>query len=338
MSAKKQVAINGFGRIGRAFFRHYCELLYQGYELPFEVVAINDCGDPAVLTHLLEYDTHHGRAGTHVMELLSAVSMSGHSDVIDNHWRDLGVDILLECSGQYRNRAALSRQIDLGGVERVMLAAPAYDALDHMVVYGVNHDQLLPAHRMISNASCTTNALAVVLTPLLKQCQIEQLWVTEVHGYTRDQTLLDHAHRDPRRARSAAHNMIPTQTKGLNIIGDILPELQGRVQGYSMRVPLPVGACLDITITLKKCAYAKAPTIEEVNTLFADHQSDLLGYNDQPLVSSDFIGRTESVIFDATQTRLMGDQLKILAWFDNEWGYSRRLLDLLLFVFSTASK
>lgn len=324
MSAKKRVAINGFGRIGRAFFRNYCERVARGKDLPFEVVAINDREDPVILRHLLQYDSSYGQADLEALECLEAVQFTRFGTPNESQWGRGSIDYLLECSGSYRQREALEQHLQ-AGAKKVLLGAPAFDELDRMVVYGVNHDQLYSGDCLVSNASCTTNALAITLTALMADYSIEQLWVTEIHGYTSDQNLLDHAHRDPRRARSAAHNMIPTQTKGLDVIDRILPDLTGRVTGYSMRVPLPLGACLDMTLRL---GGGVTPTVAEINRLFKDREGALLGYCDQPLVSGDFIGRSESAVFDATQTRVMGDSIKIAVWFDNEWGYSNRLLDL----------
>lgn len=325
--SKKRIALNGFGRIGRACFRAYFHRQAQGQLLPFEFVHVNDLEDRAILSHLLAYDTTYGRACPETVATFDGMMFSSESQLSKLEWLSSNVDWVIECTGAFRTHDALAYHLEQGA-KGVLLGAPAHDDVDRMVVYGVSHERLTESDRIISNASCTTNAMSVLLKALLDLVRIKQMSVTEIHGYTSDQCLLDHAHRDPRRARSATQNMIPTQTMGLTIVDQILPELEGKISGYSMRVPVSNGACLNLTIELEH----EAPTVQQINEYIKSVSGPLLGYNEAPLVSSDFVGRSESVVFDATQTRVHGKTLNLLAWFDNEYGYANRLLDLITYL------
>ena len=322
-----RVAINGFGRIGRALFRAYVSRELRAEPLPFELVQVNDCNAATQLQHLLKYDSTYGPASPEILSAFNQLALTRSEQIEETVWQD--IDYLLECTGSHRTPAQLKHHLQQGA-SRVLLSAPPKQPLERMVVYGVNHTDLHPSDRLVSNASCSTNAAAVALSVLSQlSLQPEQVWINEIHGYTIGQTLLDSAHEDPRRARSATQNIIPTPTLGLDVLGQIMPTLQGRVESTSIRVPVSIGACLHLTVQLPQSC-----SVETLNAYFAQahqQQPSLLGYCDEPLVSSDFIQRSESAIFDATQTRSMGKTVKMVVWFDNEWGYSNRLLDLLTF-------
>ncbi len=328
-----RVGLNGFGRIGRSFVRVLMAQMQAGQPPAFELVAINDLGDPQDLLYLARFDSTHGpapmalslddecrlRFGNQAPRLLQ------HREPESIPWGDLGVSLVLECTGEFRSYTDVARHLDAGAA-RVILGAVPFDHADAVVVYGVNHDTLMPDAAIISAASCTTHAIAPLLALADDHWGIEHVLMKEVHAYTSDQNLLDHVHRDPRRGRAAAQNIIPTTSSAVSAIQDVLPNLRGRISGGSIRVPTLNVAMVDLTLRLR--SLPDLATLTEIIAEAARRQPRLIGYNDQPLVSVDFNGRPQSCVFDATQTRILGDMVRIVAWYDNEWGYAHRLLDL----------
>lgn len=326
MSTK--VAINGFGRIGRLFLRAVAK---QGAAI--EVVAVNDLTDAATLAHLLKYDSVHGvwpGEITHTDDTLTfegkTIKVLSAPDVKTLPWRELEADVVVECTGRFTERAQASLHLDQGA-RKVLISAPAKDP-DITVVVGVNDADYDPArHHIISNASCTTNCLAPAVKVLSDSFGIEQGFMTTVHAYTNDQRILDLPHKDLRRARAAALSVIPTSTGAAKAIGLVLPELKGKLDGFALRVPVPDGSAVDLVLTLKQEA-----TAEEINAAFkAAAEGPLAGvlrYTDEPLVSSDIVGDPHSSIFDSALTMVMGRQVKVVLWYDNEWGFSSRMVDL----------
>ena len=321
-----RIAINGFGRIGRNILR---ALYTQHYREEIQVVAINDLGDSAINAHLLKYDSVHGIFDGTVEAQADALLVNGdHISVTairnpsDLPWRDQQIDIVFECTGLFTDRSKAAAHIS-AGARKVIISAPAKGA-DATVVYGVNHDILRQSHQIISNASCTTNCLAPVAQVLHRELGIESGLMTTIHAYTNDQNLTDVYHSDPYRARSATQNMIPSKTGAAEAVGLVLPELAGKLTGMAVRVPVINVSLVDLTVQLKREASA-----EEVNELLrhASQHSKILGYNTLPLVSSDFNHNPLSSIFDANHTKASGKLLKVLAWYDNEWGFSNRMLD-----------
>lgn len=323
------VAINGFGRIGRNILRAY----YARPELAdhMQIVAINDLGDPAINAHLLEFDTAHGRFDHPVVAEAAAIRVAGDAIAVYSErepenlpWAELGIDVVFECTGRFTDRAAAARHL-AAGAQRVLVSAPTKGA-DATVVFGVNHDDLSPADRVVSNASCTTNCLAPVAQVLHRTVGIETGLMTTVHAYTNDQSLSDAYHPDPYRARAAAQSMIPTSTGAASAVGLVLPELQGRLDGLAVRVPTLNVSLVDLTFTA-----ARDTSVEEVNAIMrAAAQEDphgVLVVNDRPLVSIDFNHDSHSANFDANHTRVAGRLVKVLCWYDNEWGFSNRMLD-----------
>ncbi len=326
-----RVAINGFGRTGRAAFRAAHERLND-----IEWVAINDLAEPALLAHLLAHDTVYGPFPGHV-ELGEgtlvvdgrAIATPSQRDPAGLPWGELDVDVVIESSGHFRSREDALKHLD-AGARKVIISAPAKDP-DVTVALGVNfHDIYDPErHAIISNASCTTNCLAPVAKVLHEGIGIRHGQMTTVHAYTGDQMLLDGPHKDYRRARSAACNLVPTTTGAAKALGLVVPELAGKLQGYAVRVPVPTGSLVDLTVEVER------PTsVEEVNELFASTAdrgllSGILSYSEEPLVSSDIVKSPYSAIFDAGLTSVVdGTQVKVVAWYDNEWGYSNRLVEL----------
>ncbi|MDR0996565.1 MAG: type I glyceraldehyde-3-phosphate dehydrogenase [Zoogloeaceae bacterium] len=331
-----KVAINGFGRIGRCVFRAIYE---RGLQDELEIVAVNTgSGDLAANAHLLQYDTTHGRAAF-------AVATDGENLVVDGKkipfflsrdpkgvpWDKLGVDVLFECTGFYTSKAKAQALIE-AGVKHVLISAPADNDVDATVVHGVNDAVLTSKMTVVSNASCTTNCLAPVAKVLDESVGIEQGLMTTIHAYTNDQVPVDALHKDMRRARAAAQNIIPTKTGAAKAVGLVLPQLKGKFDGFALRVPVLNVSLVDLTFTPKR-----PTTAEEINQLMRDAaQGELQGVlavNDAPLVSSDFNHTPVSSTFDATQTRVLsGDDgqtlVKVLSWYDNEWGYSNRMLDV----------
>ena len=326
-----RVAINGFGRTGRAAFRAAYER-----EADIEWVAINDLAEPAMLAQLLKYDTVYGPFAGSVEVVEGALVVDGariatpsQTDPAKLPWAELGVEVVIESTGRFRARADAAKHLE-AGADKVIVSAPAKDP-DVTVALGVNFDEVYDAetHRIISNASCTTNCLAPVAKVLHEALGIRHGLMTTVHAYTGDQMLLDGPHKDLRRARAAACNLVPTTTGAAKALGLVVPALAGKLQGYAVRVPVPTGSLVDLTVELER------PTsVEEVNAIVAgraDHGQleGILAYSEEPLVSSDIVKSRYSAIFDAGLTSVIdGTQLKVVAWYDNEWGYSNRLVEL----------
>ena len=329
-----RIAINGFGRIGRALFRAWLQRLPECLENNIELVAINDPIQIDHLLYLLKYDSTHGplratfsvttQANKNYLQIADQSILFLH-DKQPQSWGELNIDWVIDCSGAYRRRALAQQHID-AGAKKVLIGAPAFDPVDITIAYGVNHAALNSQHKIISAGSCTANALAVLCQPLVQN--IQQVLFTEMHAYTMDQNLVDGYHPDPRRGRAAAQNMVPTGTAAPQCVAALLPELAGRIQGYSMRVPVLNVACLDITLQLKKLF-----TLDEIKNLYQQQAcgrlKGVLATQSEALVSSDFNGRTFSATLDETQLRVMDNLIKIIAWYDNETGYAHRLLDLI---------
>ena len=325
-----KIAINGFGRIGRSVFR----ILNNRENI--DVVAINDIFDKGALTYLLKYDTVMGRFPEEVSlegDILKTQSQSvkllAERDPASLPWKELGVDIVIESTGIFRQRDQLQYHIN-AGAKRVVLTVPSKDEIDYTVVLGVNDDGLKPEHKIVSNASCTTNCLAPMAKILNESFGIQMGVINTIHAYTNDQRLADVPHSDWRRSRAAAENVIPTTTGAARAVGKVLPELDGKLDGIAMRVPVPDGSVVDLNVRLDK-----EVTTDEVNDVirFASESGPLknvLQYSNLPVVSTDIIGNPHSSIFDAPFTRVIeGNFVKTLNWYDNEWGYSNRVVDLL---------
>ena len=327
-----RVAINGYGRIGRNVLRAHYE---GGKKHDIQIVAINDLGDPNTNAHLTRYDTAHGKfPGTVAVEGDSMVVNGDRIRVFANRdpaalpWGELGVDVVMECTGFFTSKEKASAHLR-GGAKKVIISAPGGKDVDATVVFGVNHGILRSSHTVISNASCTTNCLAPVVKVLDAALGIESGLMTTIHAYTNDQVLTDVYHEDLRRARSATMSMIPTKTGAAAAVGLVLPDLNGKLDGFAMRVPTINVSVVDLTFTP-----SKATTVEEVNELIKKASESgplkgILGYNTLPLVSIDFNHDPRPSIFDSTQTRVSkdGKLVKILAWYDNEWGYSCQMLN-----------
>ena len=324
-----RVGINGFGRIGRNFFRSV-----RRREADVEIVAVNDLGDAKTMAHLLKYDSVLGPLGVDVVASDGAIVVDGAELKLLNErdpaalpWGELGVDVVLESTGIFTKRAQAQLHLDAGAA-RVLISAPATDP-DVTLVLGVNDDVYDPEqHRIISNASCTTNCVAPLAKVLHDTWGIESGFMTTIHAYTNDQQILDLPHRDLRRARAAAINLIPTSTGAAKAIGVVIPELKGRVDGVSVRAPVPDGSLTDFVVQL-----GAEVTADEVNARFRELAdpgpwSGILLYSDEPLVSSDVVGNSYSCIFDSDLTMAHGRSVKVFGWYDNEWGYSCRLVDL----------
>ncbi len=325
-----RVGINGFGRIGRNFFR---AVLASGAS-NIEVVGVNDLTDNATLAHLLKYDSILGRLDTEVSATEDAISVGGRTiktfaerDPAALPWGDLGADIVIESTGRFTKAADARKHID-AGARKVIISAPAKDE-DITIVMGVNHDKYDPArHTIISNASCTTNCVAPMAKVLLESFGIVKGLMTTIHAYTNDQVILDFPHKDLRRARAAAINIIPTTTGAAKATSLVIPELKGKMDGIAMRVPVPTGSVTDLVVELER-----GVTKEEVNAAFkAASESTLKGildYTEDPIVSADIVNSPASCTFDASLTMANGtNQVKVVGWYDNEWGYSNRLVDL----------
>ncbi|SCL37087.1 glyceraldehyde 3-phosphate dehydrogenase [Micromonospora rhizosphaerae] len=327
-----RVGINGFGRIGRNFFR---AVLASGADV--EVVAVNDLTDNATLAHLVKYDSILGRLPQEVKATDDEISVGGKTikafaekDPAKLKWGEAGADIVVESTGFFTDATKAKAHID-GGAKKVIISAPAKNE-DVTVVMGVNHDKYDPAkHTIISNASCTTNCLAPMAKVLQDTFGIQQGLMTTIHAYTQDQNLQDAPHKDLRRARAAALNIVPTSTGAAKAIGLVLPELKGRLDGYALRVPVPTGSATDLTVNVNR-----ETSVDEVNAAMkaaADGPlKGILVYNDDPIVSTDIVTDPASCIFDAPLTKVVGNQVKVVGWYDNEWGYSNRLLDLVKLV------
>ena len=327
---KPRVAINGYGRIGRAVFR----LLSAREDV--EVIAINDVTANETLAYLTRFDTVYGRypgtvtlAGDRMTAGTQVVRMLEQKDPAKLPWRNLGVDVVVEATGKFRKKDECARHVE-AGASRVILTVPAKDEVDAMVVVGVNDDILRPEHRIISNASCTTNCLAPIAKVLHESFGIVKGVITTVHAYTNDQRLADVPHKDLRRSRAANENIIPTTTGAARAVGKVLPDLKGKLDGIAMRVPVPDGSTVDLVAEL-----ARPATVQSVNAAMKEAASrpplkGILGYCQDPIVSSDIIQDTHSATFDALLTRVLGGNfVKVVAWYDNEWGYSCRVVALI---------
>ncbi len=327
-----RVGINGFGRIGRNYFR---ALLEQGADI--EIVAVNDLGDTATTAHLLKYDTILGRLKAEVSHTEDTITVDGKTIKVlsernpaDLPWGELGVDIVIESTGIFTKKADAEKHL-AGGAKKVLISAPAKDE-DITIVMGVNQDKYDPAnHHVISNASCTTNCVAPMAKVLDENFGIVKGLMTTVHAYTNDQRILDFPHKDLRRARAAAENIIPTTTGAAKATALVLPQLKGKLDGIAMRVPVPTGSVTDLVIELDR-----EVTKDEINTAFQKAAEGglkgILEYTEDPIVSSDIVNWPASCTFDSSLTMVLGKQIKVVGWYDNEWGYSNRLVDLTVFV------
>jgi len=326
-----RVGINGFGRIGRLVFR------VLDARDSIDVVAINDLADANTMASLLKFDSVHGQFHGEV-EVIDEERLRVNGDEIrvcterdprQLPWKELGVDFVVESTGVFRKRDQIAMHLE-AGAPKVLLTVPAKDDIDAMIVLGVNDDELRPEHRIISNASCTTNCLAPLAKVLHESFGIRHGLMTTTHGYTNGQRLLDMVHKDLRRARAAAVNIIPTTTGAARAVGKVLPDLNGKLDGMAMRVPVPDGSAVDL------CAVVEKPTsIEEINAAVRQASEGpmqgILQYSEDALVSSDIVGNSHSSIFDAPLTMVTaGNFIKVIAWYDNEWGYSSRVVDLLV--------
>ena len=324
-----RVGINGFGRIGRNFFRAALES-----DAPFDVVAFNDLGDLKTMAHLLRYDSTLGPLGREVEIGDGTMTVGGQElkalaerDPAQLPWGDLGVDVVIESTGFFTDRAGAAKHLD-GGARKVVISAPAKEP-DITIVLGVNDDAYDPdSHHVISNASCTTNCVAPLAKVLHDAFTIERGFMTTIHAYTNDQRILDFPHEDLRRARAAAINLIPTSTGAARAIGLVLPDLKGKVDGISVRAPVPTGSITDLVVTL-----GREVSVDDVNGAYREAASNgplapYLRYTDDPLVSTDIVNDPHSCIFDSELTMANGPSAKVFGWYDNEWGYSNRLVDL----------
>ena len=322
-----KVAINGYGRIGRNILRAIYE---SGRTDEVQVVAINDFGDSHTNAHLTQYDTAHGRFpgevhvdGDHMVVNGDRIHVLAERDPAELPWGDLGIDVVLECTGLFASKDKASLHIE-GGAKKVIISAPGGHGVDATIVYGVNHDVLKASDTVISNASCTTNCLAPLVKPINDKIGIENGLMTTIHSYTNDQVLTDVYHSDLRRARSATSSMIPTKTGAAAAIGLVVPELNGKLDGFAVRVPTINVSLVDLTFTA-----SRDTTVEEINAIMKEAaDGKVLDYSEAPLVSVDFNHTSTISNFDATLTRVTGGHLvKVCSWYDNEWGFSNRMID-----------
>jgi glyceraldehyde 3-phosphate dehydrogenase len=325
-----RVGVNGFGRIGRNFYR--AVLASAGSDV--EIVAANDLGDKATMAHLLRYDTVLGRLAEHVSVTDDGLRIGDHQlkilaerDPAALPWSDLGVDVVIESTGHFTSADAARKHLDGGGAKKVIISAPAKGE-DITIVMGVNDDAYDPAsHHILSNASCTTNCVAPMAKVLLENFGIVRGFMTTIHAYTNDQVILDFPHSDLRRARAAAQNIIPTSTGAAKATALVIPEVKGKLDGIAMRVPVPDGSVTDLVVEVER-----ETTVADINAAFktaADGPlKGYLHYTEDPIVSSDIVGSAASCTFDSLLTMAQGTQVKIIGWYDNEWGYSNRLVDL----------
>lgn len=323
-----KVGINGFGRIGRLVFRRALEL--GG----FDFVGINDLTDAKTLAHLLKYDSVHGKfngtikvQGNNLIVNGDKIKITAERDPKNLNWGALNADVVVESTGVFRTREACMMHIE-SGAKKVILTVPAKDEIDATIVLGVNDKALKAKHKIISNASCTTNCLAPMVKVLNDAFGVQKGLMTTVHSYTNDQRILDLPHSDLRRARSAAVSIIPTTTGAAKAVGKVIPELNGKLDGMAMRVPVPDGSITDLTVVLKK-----STTVEEVNAAFKKAAKGklkgIMEYTEDPIVSADIVGNTHSNIFDSLSTTVIGNFVKVVGWYDNEYGYSCRVVDLM---------
>ncbi|HET9996584.1 MAG TPA: type I glyceraldehyde-3-phosphate dehydrogenase [Nocardioides sp.] len=324
-----RVGINGFGRIGRNFFR---AVRASGADI--EIVGVNDLTDNKTLAHLLKFDTILGRLDADVSSTDTSINVGDQEiaayaerDPSNLKWGEIGADVVVESTGFFTDATKAHAHID-AGAKKVIISAPASNE-DITIVMGVNHELYDPAsHHVVSNASCTTNCLAPMAKVLNDEFGIVKGLMTTIHAYTADQNLLDNIHKDPRRARAAALNIVPTSTGAAKAIGLVLPELKGKLDGFALRVPVPTGSATDLTFEA-----GRETTVEEVNSVVeAAADGHYLKYSTDPLVSSDIVTDPASCIFDAPLTKVNGNQVKVIGWYDNEWGYSNRLADLITHV------
>lgn len=334
----QRVAINGFGRIGRNVLRAWFE---NPKNFHFEIVAINDIADVETLVHLFKYDTTHGRfdGAVNIVQEHGQLYMSIDARQIKLKvqilrqanpellpWKDLNIDVVLECTGLFRSRAAATQHIT-AGAKRVIIGAAPFDTVDAAIVYGVNHHDVKASDQIISGVSCTTQALVPLVKIIDDAFGIDSALMTEIHAVTADQSVLDHAHRDLRRARASGQNIIPTTSSALGALKQVMPKMENRIDGFSIRVPTINVAAIDLTFI------AKAPvTAHLINQILIQaakyHYAEIMSVTDEQLVSSDFNHSPYSLIVDLNQTMVVGQQAKVFAWYDNEWGYANRLLDL----------
>jgi glyceraldehyde 3-phosphate dehydrogenase len=328
-----KVGINGYGRIGRNMLR----ALYEGDKRSeIEIVAVNDLGDANTNAHLTRRDTAHGRFpgsvdvdGDHMVVNGDRIKVLAERDPAKLPWGELGVEMVFESTGLFRTKEAASKHIE-GGAKKVIISAPGGAGMDATIVYGVNHDTLKASHTVISNASCTTNCLAPLVKPLHEKIGVKHGIMTTIHAYTNDQVLTDVFHKDLRRARSATMSQIPTKTGAAAAVGLVLPELDGRLDGFSMRVPTINVSAVDLSFVAER-----ETSVDEINAVMREASEGslkgILDYNDEPLVSIDFNHDPASSIYDAGLTKVMqGTLVKVCAWYDNEWGFSNRMLDTAL--------
>jgi glyceraldehyde 3-phosphate dehydrogenase len=322
------VGINGFGRIGRLVFRILAK------DPAFRVVAVNDIGAPEVNAHLLKYDSTHGRYAGEVRLDGRALVVDGRKvDVLQEKdptrlpWKSLGVDYVVEGTGKFTSREQCGLHLQ-AGAKKVLLTAPSKDEVDAMIVMGVNHDTLSPAHRIVSNASCTTNCLAPMAKVLHEAFGIERGFMNTIHAYTNDQRILDQEHKDLRRAR-AVMNIIPTSTGAAKAVGKVIPALKGRLDGCSLRVPVQDGSVVDLTAVLARAPKDAAEVNAALRAAAEGPLAPWVRFSTEPLVSSDIVGESASCVVDGLSTMAIGSLVKVLGWYDNEWGYSSRCVELL---------
>lgn len=325
-----RVAINGYGRIGRNILRAHYE---DGKKHDIEIVAINDLGDPKTNAHLTRYDTAHGRFpgtvevdGDYMVVNGDRIRVLASRNPADLPWGELGVDVVLECTGLFTTKEKAGAHLK-GGAKKVIISAPGGKDVDATIVYGVNHNVLKASDTVISNASCTTNCLAPLVQPLHEKLGLLNGLMTTIHAYTNDQVLSDVYHSDLRRARSATQNMIPTKTGAASAVGLVLPELNGKLDGYAMRVPTINVSIVDLTFVA-----GRETSVDEVNAILKQAAAQgplkgILDYSEEPLVSSDYNHTAVSSTVDAGMTKVSGNLVKVCSWYDNEWGFSNRMLD-----------
>ena len=334
----QRVAINGFGRIGRNVLRAWFE---NPKNFHFEIVAINDVADVETLVHLFKYDSTHGRfdgavnieqENDHIYLCIDARQTKLRVQILRQPkpeflpWTDLKIDVVLECTGLFRSREAATQHIT-AGAKRVIIGAAPFDTVDAAIVYGVNHHDVKPSDQIISSVSCTTQALVPLVKIIDDVFGIDTALMTEIHAVTADQSVLDHAHRDLRRARASGQNIIPTTSSALGALKQVMPKMENRIDGYSIRVPTINVAAIDLTFISKSPVTAHIINQTLIKAAKYDY-AEIMSVTDELLVSSDFNHSPYSLVVDLTQTMVVGQQAKVFAWYDNEWGYANRLLDL----------
>ncbi|HLR21551.1 MAG TPA: type I glyceraldehyde-3-phosphate dehydrogenase [Tissierellaceae bacterium] len=325
----KKVGLNGLGRIGRDFVKAY----FQNEVEEFELVSINASGDLDTLAHMLKYDTMYGKFDKSVEVVENGLVIDGKEVKITAErnpsqipWKELGVELVVDSTGAFREREGIEKHIE-AGAEKVIITAPTKGE-DFTVVLGVNEEDYDPEnHHIISNASCTTNCLAPVAKVMLDKFGVKKGLMTTIHAYTNDQKIIDNRHKDLRRARAAVENIIPTTTGAAKAVALVLPELEGKMNGFSVRVPVPTVSMIDVVFEIEKDT-----TVEEVNKILKEASENelkgIMGYSEEPLVSSDYVGDSRSSIVDAQSTMVIDNMVKVVSWYDNEWGYAERVVDL----------